>query len=77
MSRKERHVVPDPQGGWNVEKPHAERVSAHCYTKAEAFDCARDICRNQNAECVIHGRDGKIQNSNSYGKDPFPPKDKK
>jgi hypothetical protein len=65
MTRKERHVVPNPQGGWDVKKPHAERVSM------------QDICRNHGAECVVHGSDGKIQNSNSYGKDPCPPKDNK
>ena len=30
MPRKERHAVPDPQGGWIVEKLHADRASAHC-----------------------------------------------
>jgi uncharacterized protein YdaT len=63
MARNERHVVPDPQGGWSVKKPHAERASEHCDTRAEAADHARDVCRNENAECVIHGRDGKIQES--------------
>jgi hypothetical protein len=77
MSRKELHVIPDPQDGWIVEKPHAERASAHCNTKAKAIDRARDICRNQGAECVVHGRDGKTESSNSYGNDTCPPKDKK
>ena len=36
-----------------------------------------EICINEHAESVIHGKDGKIQNSNSYGNDPCPPKDKK
>jgi hypothetical protein len=44
MARKERHVVPNPQGGWDVKKPHAERASMHCDTKAEAIDHARDLC---------------------------------
>jgi len=26
---------------------------------------------------VIHGRDGKIRDKDSYGNDPVPPKDKK
>ncbi|MHC1687108.1 MAG: DUF2188 domain-containing protein [Methanothrix sp.] len=47
MARKERHVVPDQQGGWDAKKPHAERASAHCDTKAQAVDRARDICTNQ------------------------------
>jgi len=76
MARKERHVVKNPDGGWDVKKPHAERASSHADTKAEAVDRAREICRNEKAECVIHGKDGKIQASDSYGKDPCPPKDK-
>ncbi|MBO7345732.1 MAG: DUF2188 domain-containing protein, partial [Clostridia bacterium] len=35
------------------------------------------ISKNQHSEMVIHGKDGKIQYSNSYGNDPCPPKDKK
>jgi len=77
MARKELHVVKNPESGWDGKKPHAKRVSCHADTKAEAFDRTRDICINQKAECVIHGKDGKIQNSNSYGNDPCPPKDKK
>ena len=77
MPRKERHVVKNPEGGWDVKKDHAERASSHTDSKAEAVDRAREICINQKAECVIHGKNGKIQNSNSYGNDPCPPKDKK
>jgi uncharacterized protein YdaT len=77
MVRNERHVVKNPKSGWDVKKPHSKRVSSHEDTKAEANNRAREICINQKAECVIHGEDGKIQNSNSYGKDPCPPKDKK
>lgn len=70
-------MVSSSKGGWDVKKPHAKRASAHSDTKTKAVDRARDICKNQGAECIIHGKDGKIQNSNSYGKDPSPPKDKK
>jgi hypothetical protein len=77
MARKEVHVVKNPKGGWDAKKPNAKRVSSHADTKVETVDRAREICLNQKAECVIHGKDGKFQNSNSYGKDPCPPKDKK
>ena len=39
-----------------------------------AIDRAREIARNEQAEVVIHGRDGKIRDSDSYGHDPFPPR---
>jgi len=77
MARKERHVVQNPGGGWDVKKPHAERSSSHSTTQAEAIDRAREICINQGAECIIHGKNGKIRESNSYGNDPCPPEDKK
>jgi len=30
-----RHVVPNPEGGWDVRKPNAERASSHHNTQAE------------------------------------------
>ena len=77
MSRKEIHVVKNSKEGWDGKKPHSKRVSCHAETKTEAVTRAREISINQGAECVIHGKDGKIQGSNSYGRDPCPPKDKK
>jgi hypothetical protein len=46
-------------------------------TKKEAVEVAREIARNNHSELVIHGKDGKIQDKDSYGNDPVPPKDKK
>ena len=77
MGRKEIHVVKNSNDGWDGKKPHSKRVSCHADTQAEAIIQVREICINQGAECVIHGMDGKIKSSNSYGKDPYPPKDKK
>lgn len=56
MSHKERHVVPDPKGGWKIDKPHAERASAHSDIKAKAIDRAKEICWKEGAECVIRGK---------------------
>jgi len=33
--------------------------------------------RRDRVEVVEHGRNGCVQDSNSYGHDPFPPRDKK
>jgi hypothetical protein len=33
--------------------------------------------KRENAELVINGKNGKIQDSDSYGNDPNPPKDQK
>jgi hypothetical protein len=72
----QHHLVPNPKGGWDVKKSNAERASVHKDTKADAEAAGRDISRNQGTEFVIHGSDGKIQRSDSHGKDPNPPKDK-
>ena len=74
--RKEHHVVPNPNGGWDVKRGGGERASVHTDTKAEAVKVGREISQNQGSEFIIHGLDGKIQRSDSHGNDPCPPKDK-
>ncbi|UPW06902.1 DUF2188 domain-containing protein (plasmid) [Rhodococcus pyridinivorans] len=72
-----RHVVPDPEGGWNVKAPGAQRASAHTRTQAEAQAAARKILGNNGGgELVTHGRDSRIRASDTVapGNDPFPPK---
>ena len=76
--RKEHHVVPNnDRGGWDVIKNGAQRASGHYETKQQAVDAGRTMSRNQNTELVTHLRDGKIQNPDSHGNDPCPPKDTK
>ena len=75
MSRKEHHVVPNSNGGWDVKRSGGERASAHTDTKKEAISIARTISQNQKTELVIHNKDGRNSNSDSHGNDPCPPKD--
>lgn len=75
-----RHVTPHPGGGWDVKKPGAGRSSGHFETQGEAIDRARRIVsREGGGEVRIHGRDGRIRDSDTIrpGKDPHPPKDRK
>lgn len=74
-----RHVVPDPDGGWDVRAPGAERASGHFDTQSEAYARAREIVGNRGGgEDVIHGADGRIRNSNTIDRpDPDPPRDTK
>lgn len=76
-TRKTHHVVPNPKGGWDVKKGGAVRASVHRETKQEAESAGRKISQNQGTEFVVHGKDGVIQRSDSHGRDPNPPKDKK
>lgn len=68
------HVVPNSNGGWDVNRGGAERASGHFETKAEAVERGRQISRNQGTEFRIHNRDGKIASSDSHGNDPNPPR---
>ncbi len=80
MAKERRHVVPNPKGGWDVKKPGGNRASKHTSTQKEAVDRARDIVKNQGGgEVRIHGRDGKIRDSDTIapGNDPTPPRDKR
>lgn len=62
-------------GGWSVVGAGNSKATKHTTTKKEAVDLARDIAKNQKSELVIHGKDGKIQDKDSYGNDSIPPRD--
>ncbi|MDR0607054.1 MAG: DUF2188 domain-containing protein [Candidatus Peribacteria bacterium] len=74
MSAKQIRVSPNPNGGWRVHSPANTRDSIHTQNKIEAVEAARKIAQHQAAELRIQRRDGRIQESNSYGRDPFPPR---
>jgi hypothetical protein len=76
MARRSIHVVPR-ENGWAAEKPGAKRASHVGDTKAEVESKARAQARAERAELVIHGRNGRIQDSDSFGNDPCPPRDQK
>jgi len=68
------HVIPNANGGWDVKKSGAKRVSAHSPLKQDAIKKGRIISKKQGTEFYIHGKDMKIQKRDSHGKDPYPPK---
>lgn len=76
MARKEHHVVPNPKGGWDVKRNGAQKASKHFVRKSEAIKYGRKVSKNQNTEFIIHGKDGSIQQSDSHGHDPNPPRDR-
>lgn len=65
-----RHVVPNPNGGWDNKRGGADRAASHHDTKREATDAARAMSRREGSELKIHNRDGKIGSSDSHGHDP-------
>ncbi len=73
MAGKPQHVVPH-KDGWAVKGAGNGRATSVQPTQQKAIDAARDIAKNQQAEVVIHGKNGQIRAKDSYGNDPFPPK---
>lgn len=76
MSKKSNHVVPSASG-WAVRKSGAERASRVFSTKEKAVEYGRELSKSEQTELYIHKSNGMIQNRNSYGNDPHPPKDAK
>lgn len=78
MPRKEIHVVSNKdRGGWDAKRENSERASKNFETKQQAMDWAKQQAKQIGAELIPHRKDGQIQNPNSYGNDPNPPKDTK
>lgn len=70
---KNQHVVPHPDGGWQVKGAGNTRATVRTTTQKDAINIARGIARNQGSELVIHRPNGQIRDKDSHGKDPFPP----
>lgn len=70
---KNQHVVPHPDGGWQVKGAGNTRATVRTTTQKDAIDIACGIARNQGSELVIHRPNGQIRDKDSHGKDPFPP----
>lgn len=76
MAKKTNHVVPS-SSGWAVKKSGASRASKVFETKVKAIDYGTRLSKSEKTELYIHKQNGMIQNKNSFGNDPCPPKDKK
>lgn len=73
---KNQHVVKHLEG-WAVKGAGNSKATKVTHTQSQAIEVAQNIARNQQSDTKIHGENGKIRAGNSYGNDPFPPKDKK
>ena len=69
-----QHVVPNGKN-WQVKAEKATKATKNFNTQKAAIAYAKDIAKNQKRELVIHGKDGKIRDKDSYGNDPCPPRD--
>lgn len=72
MPKRNQHVVPHPKG-WAVKPSKGQRASSVHTTQQQAIERATKTAKNQGSEMLIHGRNGRIRERNSYGRDPHPP----
>ncbi len=70
---KNQHVVPR-ENGWAVRKPGSLKDTKIFSTQDEAIKFATQIAENNRSEVLIHGKNGRIRERNSFGNDKFPPK---
>ena len=70
--KRNQHVVPT-KGRWAVKGAGTSRATKVFDTQREAIERGREIARNQQSELLIHRRDGRIREKNTYGRDPYPP----
>ena len=78
MAKKNVHTVFNKERGmWETKKEGQQKPIASSQTKENAMIKSVKLAKKLEVEHVIHNKDGKISDKDSYGNDPFPPKDKK
>lgn len=77
MTKKNIHVTHRNDGSWAVKGAGDQKASSLHRTQADAINAAKPLAVKNSSELVIHGRDNKIRDKDSYGNDPAPPADRK
>ncbi|MPZ35399.1 MAG: DUF2188 domain-containing protein [Rhodospirillales bacterium] len=62
------HVV-RKDGGWQIKREGSGRASGVYSTKAEATEAAKWTLRRSGGELTVQGRDGRIRESMTLGRD--------
>lgn len=74
--KRDVHVVPRGDR-WAVIREGGDRASSLHPTQTAAVDAARTTAKREGIEVVTHRPNGQIRDSDSYGRDPNPPRDRK
>lgn len=72
-SFKALHIV-SSQDGWVVKKVRSSGVFRVFEKKDDAVKYGTKIAKGQRTDLIIHGKDGRIKERNSYGYDSYPPR---
>jgi hypothetical protein len=66
--RETYRVIPQPDGGWVVEKGKSGQISSVHRTKDEAVDDARGRAReHEPSQVLVYKEDGTVQAEHTYG----------
>jgi len=70
------HVIPSVEGAWRVKRSGAVRATSVHSTQSEAVNRARKLAKKDvGGAVIVHGVDGTIRRSSTYGKDPYLPRE--
>ncbi|MCL2608188.1 MAG: DUF2188 domain-containing protein [Methanomassiliicoccaceae archaeon] len=58
---KNQHILPHPDGGWQVKGAGNMKATKRFKTKEEAVEFAKSVSKNQKSKIVPHKKDGKLQ----------------
>lgn len=61
-------------GKWESKREGADRAARVTDTQAEAWVYSKEKAESGRGEAFFKGRDGRVRERNTYGKDPYPPK---
>ncbi len=70
---KNIHISKNNSGGWKAQQEKTNHAMANFQTQKQAINFGTSVAKNNKTEIIIHGRDGKIRERNTFGNDPFPP----
>ena len=62
---------------WETKVEGQDKPIKSAHTKQRAMENSVREAKRAGVEHVIHNRDGRISDKDSYGNDPHPPKDRK
>lgn len=76
--KKNQHVVPyvksDGKKAWAVKSAGSSKVADVFDRQLDARKTALTRAKSSGSELFVHGRDGRIRERNTYGRDKFPPR---
>ncbi len=75
--KKPSYHITQGENGWNIKRSGNPIPMGSYRNQNDAIEDGRTLAKIEKTEPRIHGRDGKIRDSDSYGNDPFPPRDRR